>query len=124
LLDNSPYLFTDTELDRIKLRPRLTALLSRTPGLKVLKFRLEKLGNTITPDLYSKVFIINLISPGYFIGEDGKPLKLINPIITGRISLTNFLTKLYGIKLVVLIPLYTAFLNRAFRTSKDNVTTR
>ena len=123
-LDDSPHLFTDTELGRIELRPRLAEFLGRKPGSTAPKYHLEKLGNTMTPDLCSKVSIIDLMSPGYFMGEDGEPPKLTHPVITGRISPANFLTEPCGMKPAVSIPLYAAFLDGAFCAADDDAAAR
>ncbi len=62
----------------------------------------------------SKVSIIDLMSPGFFIGLDGESTKLSNLIITGQIYPSNFLTQLGRVKPAISIPLYAAFLDEAF----------
>ncbi|KAK0651171.1 hypothetical protein B0T16DRAFT_403272 [Cercophora newfieldiana] len=110
-LDDSPHLFTNTELGRIELRPRLAELLQG----KAPKCSLEELGSTMSPELCRKVSIIDLMSPGYFIGQSAEspPLRS-NPVITGRICPGNFLTKECGNNPLRSIPLYGGFLDGAF----------
>ncbi|KAK4442406.1 hypothetical protein QBC34DRAFT_444219 [Podospora aff. communis PSN243] len=115
-LDDSPHLFTNTELGRIELRPRLATLLQG----KAPKCSLEELGSTMSPELCRKVSIIDLMSPGYFMEQSSESPQLrSNPVITGRICPSNFLTEECGNNPLRSIPLYGAFLDGAFCHGND-----
>jgi hypothetical protein len=70
------------------------------------------------PDLCSKVSIIDLMSPGFFIGQELS--KLSNPIMTGRISPHNWLTTPCDLDPLKSIPLYAAFLDEEFCKTNFN----
>ncbi|KAK0715081.1 hypothetical protein B0H67DRAFT_553679 [Lasiosphaeris hirsuta] len=113
-LDDSPHRFTETELNRIELRPRLAKHLAIATGSKAREYTLENIGNTMLPSVCSKVSIIDLMSPAFFMNQDTEKAGLIgNPVITGRICPTNFLTKPCGDNPMTSIPFYADFLDEA-----------